>query len=158
MERAHMPATTIQSALICSPRDKASTARETRPSKVTKIQSSFFQRLIAIKVPEGPLHASPLSGSALVPSLVMSSRHRELCPPGWEQGVGLLVSAVRRDRVTVAERVPSCCREPVGNSRRTACLPKSQQSLFRRDAETSTRDECATRDAPRPAATSPIHP
>src|SRR5437764_13924465 len=40
---------TIQSALIGSPRDSASTASEDKPSSETAIQSSFFQRAIRVE-------------------------------------------------------------------------------------------------------------
>ncbi len=43
-----MPATMIQSALICSPRESASTATAPAPSAPTANQSSFFQMFIVL--------------------------------------------------------------------------------------------------------------
>jgi SAM-dependent methyltransferase len=50
MANAHSPATMIQSALICSPRDIARIAIDPSPSKLTAIQSSFFHTLIPVNV------------------------------------------------------------------------------------------------------------
>jgi SAM-dependent methyltransferase len=46
MANAHNPATTIQSALICSPRDIARIAIDPSPSRDTAIQINFFHKLI----------------------------------------------------------------------------------------------------------------
>src|SRR6476661_5054987 len=128
MESAHMPAITIQSALTGSPRDDARTAMATTPRTVTAIQSSFLHRLMAIKVPEAAHHASLLSGSALVSS------------------AGNVVSTLR----TLVCRIG-------GRSRRLVGFGGSPGS-FRRNAETSTRDECATRDGRAPVGAFAIDP
>jgi hypothetical protein len=48
MDNAQNPAATIQSALMCSPRDSASIAIAHVPNAATANQSSFFQRLIPV--------------------------------------------------------------------------------------------------------------
>jgi hypothetical protein len=48
MDNAQNPATTIQSALICSPSDDAKIATAQVPNPATLNQSSFFHRLIVI--------------------------------------------------------------------------------------------------------------
>src|SRR4029077_6272616 len=50
MAKAHNPATMIQSALTCSPRDLARFAIDPSPSRVTAIQSNFFHKLILLVV------------------------------------------------------------------------------------------------------------
>ena len=51
--KAHSPATTIQSALTCSPRDIARIAIDPSPSRVTAIQSEFFHKLIVLLMYRG---------------------------------------------------------------------------------------------------------
>jgi hypothetical protein len=50
MDNAQKPAITIQSALICSPRDSPITATAQVPKAATPIHSSFFHTLMPRKL------------------------------------------------------------------------------------------------------------
>src|SRR4029077_21183393 len=62
MAKAYTPATMIQSALICSPRDIARIAIDPSPSMVTAIQSNFFHRLILLLMYRGVSFSPPQAG------------------------------------------------------------------------------------------------
>src|SRR6266576_1352752 len=66
MAVAHRPATTIQSALICSPWDNATTQRHARPSSVTAIHRTFFQRTMRIESTQKVKPRQLVLGSARV--------------------------------------------------------------------------------------------
>ena len=113
------PATMIQSALICSPREAASTAIAPRPRSVTAIQSSFFHKLIA-RIPARTNHANL----------------RNITYPGCRALVSILPTARRN-----SSSVPDVPRRPLpARDRRTidllslsspfAIRLRASQSLF----------------------------